>query len=73
MFSQEIIQTAFRECGLEDLDEGHQVQVVPAFAFHGAVPSEPDFDDVVYFGRMDHEVDFAVAARWLQSCALRES
>ena len=47
------------------MDEGHQVRAVLAFAFHGAVPSEPDFDDVVYFGRMDHEVDFAVAARWL--------
>ena len=65
VFLQEVLQTAFRECGVEGLDEGHQVRAVLAFAFHGAVPFEPDFDDVVYFGRMDHEVDFAVAARWL--------
>ena len=73
VFSQEIFQTAFRECGFEDLDEGHQLQAVPAFAFHGAVIFEPGFDEVVCVGRMDHEVDFAVAAGWLQSCALRKS
>lgn len=59
VFLQEVSQIVFRDCGFEDLDDGQQVRAVLAFAFHGAVPFEPGFDEVVYFGRMGHELDFA--------------